>query len=57
MQSIDYCHHTIYSSADAPPIRRREDEDREFSLRKVLLVAQVLVRRDNHLEAGSFGGF
>lgn len=39
--------------ADSPPVRGRQNEDRQFAPGKLLLVAKVLIGRDDKIEVFS----
>ena len=53
---IDGLHHQPNMGAEAWPLLLAENNDRNFPLRQVLLVANVLVGRQQHVEAGRFSG-
>ncbi len=41
---------------DEPPSALTEDDDRDLSMRQILLVAHVSIRREEHIESRSFCG-
>src|SRR5580700_5083853 len=54
--TLDGIHYSLYVQAEHRPLRVTQDDDRDPASRQVLLIADILVRGEEHLKRGLFCG-